>query len=127
MVAILALSALGWSGADPAMNLYEGVAHAWSALALGGFSTKSLSLAAFAPITQWVVLVFIVLAGINFLRLHRLLVQRQGALVARDEELRLYLAFLVAGSALVLTEVLVGGFLSAAKRSAARSSRPCRS
>ena len=120
VVAILALASLGWSGADPAMNLYEGVAHAWSALALGGFSTKNLSLAAFQPITQWVILGFIVLAGINFLRLYRVIVQRHASLVARDEELRLYLSFLVVGSALVLIEVVAGGFLSGAE--AVRSS-----
>ncbi|MFN8187280.1 MAG: TrkH family potassium uptake protein [Gaiellales bacterium] len=112
VIAILALAALGWSGADPAMNLYEATAHAFSALALGGFSTKSQSMAAFAPVTQWVVLLFIVLAGINFLRLYRLFVQRHVAVVARDEELRLYLAFLLAGSVLLLVEVLSAGIAS---------------
>jgi trk system potassium uptake protein TrkH len=109
VAATLVLASLGWSGLDPAMGLYEGVAHAFSALALGGFSTKSASAAAFAPVTQWVLLGFIVLAGINFLRLYRLLVQRHLAAVARDEELRLYLTFLVLGSALILGEVLAGG------------------
>ncbi len=112
VIAILALAVLGWSGADPAMNLYEATAHAFSALALGGFSTESESMAAFAPITQWVVLLFIVLAGINFLRLYRLLVQRHAAAVARDQELRLYLAFLLVGSALLLVEVVSGGVAS---------------
>jgi trk system potassium uptake protein TrkH len=107
--AILVLASLGWSGVDREMNLYEAVAHAFSALALGGFSTKSESAAAFAPATQWALVVFIVLAGINFLRLYRLFVQRHVAAVARDEELRLYLAFLVLGSALILGEVLSGG------------------
>jgi trk system potassium uptake protein len=91
------------------MNLFEAVANAFSAIALGGFSTKAASAAAFAPATQWILLVFIVLAGINFLRLYRLLVQRHVAAVARDEELRLYLTFLVLGSALILVEVLAGG------------------
>jgi trk system potassium uptake protein TrkH len=108
-VAILVLAVLGWSGADDEMNLYEAVAHAFSALALGGFSTQSESVAVFAPVTQWVLLVFIVLAGINFLRLYRLLVQRHVGAVARDEELRLYLVFLAVGSGLVLAEVVTGG------------------
>ncbi len=79
VVAILALAALGWSGVDREMNLFEAVANAFSAIALGGFSTKAASAAAFAPATQWMLLVFIVLAGINFLRLYRLLVQRHVA------------------------------------------------
>ena len=109
VVAILALAALGWSGVDREMNLFEAVANAFSAIALGGFSTKAASAAAFAPATQWMLLFFIVLAGINFLRLYRLLVQRHVAAVARDEELRLYLTFLVLGSALILVEVLADG------------------
>jgi trk system potassium uptake protein TrkH len=112
VIAVLVLASLGWSGADPAMDLFEAVAHAFSALALGGFSTQSDSVAAFAAVTQWVLLVFIVLAGINFLRLYRLFVQRHLRIVARDEELRLYLAFLVVGSALLLAEVLAGGILA---------------
>jgi trk system potassium uptake protein TrkH len=110
--AVLVLAALGWVGADPVMNLYEAVAHAFSALALGGFSTQAESAAAFAPATQWALVVFIVVAGVNFLRLYRLLVQRHVRTVAGDEELRLYLAFLVVGSALLLAEVTAAGIAS---------------
>jgi trk system potassium uptake protein len=108
-VAVLVLAALGWTGVDPAMDFYEAVSHAFSALALGGFSTQNESMAAFVPITQWLVLGFIVLAGINFLRLYLVFVQRKAGVVARDEELRLYLAFLTVGSALVVVELWTGG------------------
>ena len=108
-VAVIALAAVGWTGLDPAMNLFEAVAHAFSALALGGFSTQNKSMAAFGAVTQWVVLVFIVLAGINFLRLYRILVQRHVRVVARDEEFRLYLTFLAVGSALLFLELLGTG------------------
>jgi len=109
---VVGLAALGWSGVDPAMSLFEAVAHAFSALALGGFSTRSESMAAFAPASQWLVLVFIVLAGVNFLRLYRLFIQRSGRVVARDEELRLYLAFLLVGSGLLVLEVFESGIAS---------------
>ena len=115
-VAILVLAALGWSGLDPAMNLFEAVAHAFSALALGGFSTKNRSAAEFAAITQWVLLVFIVLAGVNFLRLYRILVQRHVRAVLGDDELRLYLVFLAAGSALLFIELLAGGVAGGEER-----------
>jgi trk system potassium uptake protein TrkH len=88
------------------------VAHAFSALALGGFSTQSESMGAFAPASQWVVLGFIILAGVNFLRLYRLVVQRHVRVVARDEELRLYLSFLLAGTVLILIELLTAGTLA---------------
>ena len=64
---------LGWTGLDPAMTLFDAVGQALSVVALGGFSTRTMSIAAFAPITQYVMLVFMVIAGINFLRLYRVL------------------------------------------------------
>ena len=70
-------------------------------VALGGFSTYNLSTAVFAPVTQYVLLVLMLIAGINFLRLYRVFVQRHFRILGRDEELRLYLAFAVVGSALM--------------------------
>ena len=110
VAAILALAVLGWTGLDPAMTLFDAVCQALSVIALGGFSSRNISAAAFAPITQYVLLVLMIVAGINFLRLYRVIVQRQGRVLARDEELRLYLAFLVLGSSLVIFELIAGGF-----------------
>ena len=106
--AIATLAAFGWTGVDPAMSVFDAIAHAFSVVALGGFSTQNESIAAFGAPTQWVLLVFMLLAGVNFLRLYRVLVQRHVRVTARDEELRLYLAFLVAGSALLALEVGAG-------------------
>jgi trk system potassium uptake protein TrkH len=108
-VCILALCAIGWSGADEEMTPFEAVAHAFTALSIGGFSTQDRSLEAFAAATQWVVLAFVVIAGVNFLRLYRVFVQGQGRAVAQDEEFRLYLVFLVAGAGLLVLELLAGG------------------
>ncbi len=110
VVAILVLAVLGWTGLDDAMTPFQAVSHAFSVIALGGFSTKNESAAAFVPLTQYLLLLFMILAGVNFLRLYRLLVQRQVAVVRTDEELRLYGAFLVLGSALIITELLAGDF-----------------
>jgi trk system potassium uptake protein TrkH len=109
-ITVLALATLGWTGVDPAMTLFEAFAHAFSVLALGGFSTQNESVAAFAEPTQWVLLCVMLLAGFNFLRLYRVFVQRHVRVVARDEELRLYLALLAAGSALLVIELVAGGF-----------------
>src|SRR3712207_1510698 len=53
VAAVAGLVALGWTGADPAMNAFHAVAHGFSVVALGGFSTQNESAAAFAPVTQW--------------------------------------------------------------------------
>jgi trk/ktr system potassium uptake protein len=108
LAAIAIFTLYGWTGLDPAMSLYEATAHAFSTLAIGGFSTENESAAAFAAITQWTIVVFLVLAGINFLRLYLVLVRGQVRVVSRDDEFRLYLAFLAGGSVLLLLELLGG-------------------
>jgi trk system potassium uptake protein TrkH len=106
---ILALAALGWTGLDPRMDLFEAYSHATSAVALGGFSSQPDSVSAFAPVTQWLLCALMIVAGVNFLLLHRLLVLRRVRAVARDEELRLYLALLVLATAAVAAELLTDG------------------
>jgi trk system potassium uptake protein len=112
VIAILALAFLGWTNLDPVMTTFDAVAQALSVVALGGFSSRNVSTSAFAPITQWVLLVLMLVCGINFLRMYRVVVQRHLHVLRRDEELRLYLAFAVVGSALVTLELLAGGFES---------------
>ena len=111
-LAVLVLSVVGWSGLDPAMDVYDAAAHAFTTVALGGFSTEPGSLAAFGPATQWAVIAFVLLAGMNFLRLYRAFVQRRPLQAARDEEIRLYLILLAVGSGLLFIELSVSGILS---------------
>ena len=111
-IAILVLASYGWLGLDPAMSFYDAVAHAFTSLAIGGFSPQEESVAAFGAITQWTIIAFVVVAGINFLRLYLVVVQRRLRSVVRDDEFRLYLAFILVGSGLLLVE-LVGGDLFA--------------
>jgi trk system potassium uptake protein len=103
------LAVYGWSGFDEEMTLFDAVAHAFTSVAIGGFSTQAESAAAFSPLTQWTMALFIVVAGINFLRLYRMLVQREPRALARDDELRLYLLLLLAGSVVLLVEILATG------------------
>ena len=108
LVAIAILTLYGWIGLDDEMDLYQATAHAFSTLAIGGFSTQDDSIAAFGAATQWTILLLLVLAGINFLRLYLVLVRGRARAVTRDDEFRLYLAFLGAGSILLLIELLAG-------------------
>ena len=103
------LAVYGLVGVDEALGAYEAVAHSFTAVAIGGFSTENESAAAFAPLTQWTLVLFIVVAGVNFLRLYRLFVQRQPVAFARDEELRLYLVLLAGGSLVLFLEILGNG------------------
>jgi trk system potassium uptake protein len=109
LTAIAVLGFIGWVGLDDELTFFDAVGQALSVVALGGFSTRTISIAAFAPITQYVILVFMVIAGINFLRLYRFFVQRRFDVLTRDEELRLYLALIVIGTTLIAIEVIGGG------------------
>jgi trk system potassium uptake protein TrkH len=108
--AILILGFVSWTNLDPNLTIFDAVGQSLSVVALGGFSTRTISIAAFAPITQYLILIFMVIAGINFLRLYRFFVQRRVDVLARDEELRLYVVLILIGSILIAVEVIGGGY-----------------
>lgn len=109
LVATLVLASVGWLGLDPAMTPWQAFAHASSAMALGGFSPQGESVAAFAPISQWILVVVMIVAGLNFLRLFNVIFKQRARELVRDEEVRLYLGFLLVASALLLVALLTGG------------------
>jgi trk system potassium uptake protein len=110
----LSLAVVGWVGLDDRMGPFEAVGHAFTTMPTGGFSTEGRSIEAFAATTQWVIVVFMIIAGANFALTYRALVHRQPGVLVRDEELRLYLGLLAIGAAALLLElttehVLAGG------------------
>ncbi len=48
------------------MSIFQAIAHSLTTMPTGGFSTESTSLAGFSAYTQWVVIAFMVAAGMNF-------------------------------------------------------------
>jgi trk system potassium uptake protein TrkH len=109
-VAVLTL--IGLAGLDDEMGPYEALAHAFTTMSTGGFSPRPDSLAAFAAVTQWAVVAFMVLAGTNFALLFRTFVRRQTGAALRDDEFRVYAVALVVGTAILLAELLRGGLAS---------------
>jgi trk system potassium uptake protein len=106
---VVLLWGYGRAGLDEEMTLFDAVAHAFTTIAIGGFSPRERSIEPFSPLTQWTIVVFIVIAGVNFLRLYRALIQREPRSVARDDEFRLYLLLLLGGSFVLLAELLAAG------------------
>ena len=102
---VIVLTVLAWSGLDDAMSFYEALAHAFTTMPSGGFSTEARSIEAFGAATQWAIVVFMILAGANFALMYLTAVRRDPRIPARDEELRLYLGLLGIGSALLLLEL----------------------
>jgi trk system potassium uptake protein TrkH len=83
------------------MNLFESVCHSFGTVATGGFSPKNLSIAGYSPYIQYVIALFMLLAGVNFV-IHYYLFKRDFKKVRANEELRFYL-FVILIIGLILT------------------------
>ncbi|MEZ5001161.1 MAG: potassium transporter TrkG [Bacteroidales bacterium] len=84
--------------------IFESVCHSFATVATGGFSTRNNSIAAFSPYVQYVVMVFMVLAGTNFI-VHYFMLRGQTRKALKDEELRFY------WFVIIVTGLLVSGML----------------
>jgi trk system potassium uptake protein TrkH len=111
-VGALALATLGWTHVDERMTLFNAVAHAFSTIATAGFSPEARSIEPFAPATQWLIVVFMIVAGTNFALLYAAIVRLRLTAFARDEEFRVYLVLLTVASLLVLIELAAEGILT---------------
>lgn len=84
------------------MSPFEALNQAFSGMAGGGFSTENASIGAFGSFTQYVIVLFMFLTGINFTLHYSWLTGRWSA-VLRNQELRVYTVIaLVATAALTL-------------------------
>ena len=84
------------------MNFYEGINHALTTMATGGFSTRNASMAAFSPTIQYIVIVFMFLAGTNYTILYLAFKRRFGRVWQSDE----YKAYLFIVGFFILTVTL---------------------
>ena len=76
------------------MDFFDSLCHAFATMATGGFSTKNDSIAGFAPYTQYVITLFMILAGINF-TLHYLALHRKFDKLWTNQEFKTYLGIIV--------------------------------
>jgi trk system potassium uptake protein TrkH len=89
------------------MGPFDAVCHAFATMATGGFSTRNASLGAFgSPAMEWIVIVFMAMAGTNF-TLHYLALSGRWRAYVQDEEFRFYGLVLVGVTGLVAV-LLVG-------------------
>lgn len=72
------------------MTLFEAINHALTTLSTGGFSTSAGSLGAFSAYSQWVVIVFMAIAGVSF-ALHYSVATRDPMAYFKSVSLRVYL------------------------------------
>jgi len=105
------LAAIGFLG-DEALDPFQALSHALATMPTGGFSTEPNSVAAFGAAAQWVIAVFMIVAGVNYALLYAALVRRRPRALLRDEELRVYVALLALGAVVVTAELWNEGFAS---------------
>jgi trk system potassium uptake protein TrkH len=105
----LALCGVGWVGLDDRMTPFQAVAHAFTTMPTGGFSTQARSIEAFAAVSQWIILAFMIVAGANFALMYRAVLRRSPRVLGRDEEFRLYLAIIVAATVFLTAQLWLEG------------------
>ncbi|KAA0679745.1 TrkH family potassium uptake protein [Roseomonas genomospecies 6] len=80
------------------MTWFDAVNHAMTAVSTGGFSTRDASVAAWnSPAIEWILVVFMMLGGMPFVRFISL-AQGRAASFWRDTQIRWYVGFLAAVS-----------------------------
>ena len=79
------------------MTFFEAINHSLTTLSTGGFSTNAGSLGAFSAYSQWVVIVFMLLAGVSF-ALHYKFIRRDRKAYLKSVGLRVYLGIVIAAA-----------------------------
>jgi len=87
------------------MSLLDSMCHSFGTLATGGFSTKNTSIGGYSSYIQYVIIIFMFLAGMNF-TLHYLAMMGKLKQIWRSEEFRKYL-YLLLGVSIIITVFLI--------------------
>ncbi len=87
------------------MDLFDAICHAFGTMATGGFSTQNSSIANYSPYIQYIIILFMIFAGINF-TLHYLALHGKLKTVWKNEELRYYLK-LMGGVTIIIAVSLI--------------------
>jgi len=86
------------------MPLFDAVAHAFTTVAAAGFSPQARSFESYHPAVDWVAIVFMTLAAVNFALLWRAFGGRPRELL-RDPELRAYVVIVLLVGTLVTVQI----------------------
>ncbi|HOW09025.1 MAG TPA: TrkH family potassium uptake protein [Bacteroidales bacterium] len=90
------------------MNLFDSICHSFGTIATGGFSTKNTSLMDFSSYSQYVVMIFMFLAGISQV-IYYYLVKMNFKKIKHNEELWFYLAVVIVAGTLAFSILMVNG------------------
>jgi trk system potassium uptake protein TrkH len=95
--------ALRWAG----MNWFDSMCHTFSTMGTGGFSTRTASAGAFnSPVVEYVFIVFMIVASVNFTLHYRAMLDRSPFTYWRSTEFRFLL-----GTIAVCTAIITGSLV----------------
>lgn len=90
------------------MSLFEAVCHAFATMATGGFSTRGASIESFnSPLIEYIIIVFMIVAGINFTQHYKLLVEGRPRAFVRDIEIQHYLLIIVVATLSIAVSLIL--------------------
>lgn len=87
------------------MNLFDSICHSFATMATGGFSTQNTSIAGYSPYIQYIIVLFMIMAGTNF-TLHYLGLHGKVKEVWKNEEYRYYILFTF-GFVILITIIMI--------------------
>ena len=91
------------------LHLFDSICVSLCTLPTGGFTPTTASIGAYAnPLAEYIIIVFMFLAGTNFLIHYHVL--RGNLKIVKDEELRLYLILLVVATSLLILSQGLGSY-----------------
>jgi len=92
------------------MNFYDSMAHAFTTIATGGFSTKNTSIGYFMDNTaiQIIITFFMFIGGTNFALFYYLYKEKSFKVFRRNEEFRLYFKVVFFATSIVLLSLYLG-------------------
>jgi trk system potassium uptake protein TrkH len=88
------------------MNLFDSICHSFGTLATGGFSTKNTSLMFYSPYSQYIVMIFMLLAGTSQ-AVYYYLVKLNFRKVKRNEEFWFYLTTVMFAGTIAVSILLI--------------------
>jgi trk system potassium uptake protein TrkH len=88
------------------MNLFDALCHAFGTMATGGFSTQNDSIASYSPFIQYIIILFMILAGTNF-TLHFLMLKGRFKKVWGNEEFKFYLYTILIVTTIITSSLLI--------------------
>ncbi len=87
------------------MSLFDALCHSFASMATGGFSTKNLSVGYYNPVSQWIILLFMFLAGANFALYFQAIRGRSLKFFLKDPEFKLYSLVILIASCFIAWEI----------------------